>query len=226
MSLPSTIKFKMWRASLIIATVFFIIFFGYTFKFYGGLSLLATSQAVSGTATIMLGLSFAMSGIGYWWDFLDSKVAYRKYLGLTGFWLALLYAIMLIFINPDRYFYNLADNLGTTDVLFGIGAMIIFIFMSMISRSWVIQAMGAANWRYGLRIGYLAYAMLVARAAIVDHSIWAEWWQVPLDSLPPVSLLISVFAVVIIGFRGSIFLSKLNKKGITPNTNRTNQESR
>lgn len=197
----------MWLHSLLLALVFFSGFFVYAVLEQKSLTLYSVSLAVLGAADVMLGLSFAMSGFCYYFDFLDHKLAYRKYFGLVGYWLALLYTALVSVLEPDRYWYGLRDNLLSADILLGMGAMVILTFMMLISNNRAMRAMGVANWRRGLRLGYLAYFMLIVRAMVIEWDVWVVWWQT-LDNLPPVRLVVSLFAMSVLLLRGSMLISK------------------
>jgi len=202
---------KMWRTSIYVGCVVAAVFILYTYIYEGGFSLVGVSKAVAGTAAVMIGLSFALSGIGYYFDFLDKKIAYRKYFGLVGFWLALAYSVLLLFVDPEKYFYGFFDHLGSAEVLLGLGAMCILTAMTIVSNPWGIKRLGAARWRRILHLGYLAYAFLIIRAYILEHTVWGDWIAVP-SGLPPPRLVVTIFAVAVIAFRGSMIISVFLKR--------------
>lgn len=208
-------KIRMWRTSLLLASTIFLLLLAYVIQYNQSLSLLTWSQAVAATAGFMIGISFAMSGIGYWWDFLDSKVAYRKYFGLVGFWLALLYSLMLFFVDPEKYWFNFWENAISAEILLGLGAMAILTFMALISNNWAMQKLTPQRWRVYLRFGYLAYTLLIVRGVVLEWDIWIAWIEMP-QGFPPPRLILSIFASTVIFFRGSIFISKQFKKYPTP----------
>ncbi len=208
---PVTIK-RMWRASFTLGAGVLIACLVYGGFYFESFSLLAISRAIGTAAALMIGISYAMSGMGYYFDFLDAKVAFRKYYGLVGLLLAIVYAYTLFFVDPGRYFFNFIYNLGTADFVLGIIAMGILLGMVLISTPEGIRMIGAQNWRLGLRTGYLASALLVARAAIVFSPEWHYWWSHGHWYLPPLMLIATVFTVAVILFRGSIFVSKEWKK--------------
>ncbi|MFC1687022.1 hypothetical protein ACFL0L_00380 [Patescibacteria group bacterium] len=201
----------MWRVSIFIAAGIFILLFLYVYSIDGIVDLFMISKVVAGTAALMIGISFALSGFTYYFDFLDTKIGYRKYIGLTGFWLALAYSIMLVFIDPDRYFYGFFENIGSADFILGLSAVGILAFMAIISNSWAMHKLGPLRWRQLLRFGYVAYALLVTRAIVTEWDLWTVWWNAP-ETLPPPRLTISVIAIIIILFRISMIISKFIKQ--------------
>lgn len=209
-SASRAIEFKTWVLSACFALFVFDIFFLYVFITSGPFTLLSISNVIAATAAIMIGSSFALSGLCYYFTFFDTYIFYRKYLGLIGFWLALLYSIMLLFVNPERYFYGFFENIDSLNFILGLSAMAIFTMMALISNKWAMLMLGPQNWRRMLRLGYLAYGMLVIRAFDLENDMWTQWLQMP-DSLPPVRLVISIFAVSVILLRISLIFSKYFK---------------
>lgn len=204
-------QFTFWTHSLLFSACLFVFFLLYAILYNHAFTLLAFSQSVAGTAAVMIGSSLALSGFSYYFDFLKKKLFYRKYFGLIGFFLAFLYAILLLFINPKRYFYGFFDNVFSADFLLGLTALGIFAWMAAISNNFMIRKLGGTNWRRSLRLGYLAYAFLVIRGYLFEKNSWFAWLN-SLKGLPPPRLVVSVFAVFVIGLRLSIFIAELIKK--------------
>lgn len=196
---------KMWIQSSLLALFLVTLFLIYIFIQTKSFTLLTISMAVAATAAVMIGLSFSLSGFCYYFNFLDTKIGYRKYLGLVGYWLALTYSCMLLIIDPDRYLYGFFDNLLSIDFSFGLTAISILTFMAIISNNWAMKRLGVTKWRYGLRLGYLAYLLLISRAAILEHEIWLNWINNPV-TLPPVRLIIVVFALFVLLLRLSMIV--------------------
>jgi hypothetical protein len=209
-SLPLIVK-KMWRASLLLAAGSFCACLLYAVAHDHELNLSTINQALAGSATFMIGASFAMSGIGYYFDFLDSKIAYRKYMGIVGLWLAMAHAVLLAYLKPNLYWHHLFDRLRTADVQLGLWAMLILWFMFIVSRQAMIQRLGALTWRRCLRTGYLAYTLLIVRAMITEGNTWTIWWS-NLHGLPPPQFIFTVFAVAVIIFRGSMLVVQFIRK--------------
>lgn len=207
-----TIRWSLWKTAISQGIVFFIILLGYAYIYNNELSLLAISQAIAGAAGFMVGISLALGSLAYFKRSLGPKVANRKYIGLVGFWLALTYAVMLLFVDPDRYLFGIFGTLSTTDGFFGLTAIIILSIMALVSNNWGIKKLGAKNWRMILRLGYVAYFLLVLRAITLEWEIWTAWWNMPLFELPPPRLLVSIFAVLVILLRVAVTVSKTLKR--------------
>lgn len=204
-------RLKLWEDSFLAACVIFSFWTVYVFFLQGFLTIALLNEAIAATSSTMIGLSFSLSGLCYYFDFLDSKIAYRKYFGLIGFWLAFLYAILLVVLHPERYFYRFALNFWSPDFLLGLSALTIFAGMTAISTNWAMTRLGVLWWRRILHLGYLAYFFLIVRAVIVDGGNWLVWLN-SFSGLPPLRLLGAVFAVSVLLFRLSIVIADWRKK--------------
>src|SRR3989344_3124005 len=150
---------------------------------------------------------FALSGFSYYFNFLDNKLGYRKYLGVVGFFYALAHALTLVVIYPDKYGWGLVSRLSETEVILGLVAMTIYLGMIVISNVKVInQALGTKHWRQGLRFGYLAMILLAIRAYIMESDLWFTWLETH-QTLPPSSLVMSFISIWVIILRGSMIVS-------------------
>lgn len=177
-----------------------------------GFGLEMINKSLSTTAVFMMGLSFAMSGIAYFWDFADKKISYRKYLGLIGYYYIFWHAVVSL------YYYFLADTtLGKFDVfnnwsftffevnnifafVSGLVAFGIFTFMALISNKYAMRFLGK-RWRPILRIGYIAIFLGMIHVAIKSFPVWVLWITGGMGLLPPMSLLTVVFISSVILLR-------------------------
>ena len=197
---PRAFAMKMWRNTSIFSGFVFIAYLMYAYALYGNFDFFALSDALLGTSDAMLSASLVLSAFSYFFDFLDSKLVYRKYLGLMGFWLALLYAATIMYLEPGIYFYGLPHTIQEPRVYLGIAAMGLLAFMAMISNNFAMRKLGFRNWRRLLRVGYIAYGLLAIRAYILEHDVWREWFINP-ETLPSVRLITTFFAACVILFR-------------------------
>jgi len=197
----------MWGKTLELSLMIFIVFVAFTYILDGSLALLTFSKSLAGTAAILIGASFALSGFCYYFDFLDSKIGYRKYLGLMGFWFAFAYSISLLIVNPNRYLFGFFDNFFSLDYMLGLIAMAVFAFMAVISNAVAMKRLGPQNWRRAMRLGYGAWLLLAIRAYFLEGDVWFDWLQ-SFDSFPPSRLLLSIFVIAVLVFRLSVEVSK------------------
>lgn len=215
-SAPVSLTTKMWRSSLRFALGIEVFFVGYIFLYDGHFDFVSFVKTFAGTANFLLALSLVLPSFGYFFNFLDAKILYRKYLGLLGYFSALIYTLLLPVSNPDRYWYGFFDHFWSSDILLGLAAMIIFTGMALISNDKAMLFIGPARWRSLLRLGYVAFFLLVVRAVLnqelpIGADGIPEMWLVYLnnpDHLPPPRLLFSVVALSVIAFRLMVTFDK------------------
>ena len=131
-------------------------------------------SVLAGTSGILLAMSFSLSSFGYYFNFLDSKLVYRKYFGLVGYFLALIYALLTAFLYPAIYAYSLPGSLLTIEVGFAVAAMGILTVMALVSNKKAITILGGRLWKNILGLGYIAYALLIIRGIFLDSALWAD----------------------------------------------------
>ena len=187
--------------------IIFLLILGLIFYLDDHFSFLTISKALAGTSALMLAASFSLSGFCYYWDFLDTKIAYRKYLGIVAYYLALAYSFSLVVLDPGKYLYGFFDNIFSADIMLGGIAMLILTFMTVISTDKMMLRMGPKKWRYALRLGYLAWVLLAIRAWFLEQEIWDVYLDDP-TGFPPPRLLLSLLVIVVLIFRISIDVSK------------------
>ena len=205
-----SIKQKIWTRSFIFSLIIFALFILATAMLEKSFDFVIFNRAMAGTSAFMFASAFSLSGFCYYWDFLDTKIAYRKYLGLLGFWYALAYSISLLIVSPDKYLFGFMDNLFTADILLGLESMLIFGFIAVISNDKIMLQMGPHRWRKTLRLGYIAWALLAIRAYSIEKNLWLEYLQ-SFEGFPPPRLPLSLLVIAVIVFRISISCSKFFK---------------
>lgn len=192
--------FGLWLRPLLFAVFGFIFFGTYAYFYLGKFSLLGASMTIAGTASICIGASFALSGLSYYLTPFRKMLGYKRYLGLLGYFLALTYAVMLLFVDPAKYYLGFFTNLGSANFILGLTAMAILTVMTVISNNFFMKKMGIVKFHAILRFGYLAYFLLVLRAILVEGASWSIWLGT-LEGLPPPRLLVTIFATCVILLR-------------------------
>ena len=201
------LKHKLWLNSWWVSFIVFALGWLYELVFYKSINLIVLAEALAITGAVLIAISFALSGFSYYFNFLDNKLGYRKYLGVVGFFYALAHALTLVVIYPDKYGWGLVSRLSETEVILGLVAITIYLGMIVISNVKVInQALGTKHWRQGLRFGYLAMILLAIRAYIMESDLWFTWLETH-QTLPPSSLVMSFISIWVIILRGSMIVS-------------------
>ncbi|MCX7996916.1 MAG: ferric reductase-like transmembrane domain-containing protein [Patescibacteria group bacterium] len=207
---------RLWGSSFAVAGLLYGFFLAYAAGLTGSISQLSLTMAFAGTGAILIGTSFALSGICYFFNFADRHIGYRKYLGLLGYYSALAYALLLIPLEPERYWSGWPQTVLQPDVQLGLTAMAILTLMALVSNTKAMQLLGPERWREILRLGYVAYFLLVIRATYLDFELWTAWFAQPV-TLPPFRLTLSVFAILVILLRIAVSIHKrFSLKGNRP----------
>jgi len=171
------------------------------------------NKSVADTAIILIGLSMALSGICYFWNFFDSKIIYRKHLGLIGFAFGIIH-IGLSFSTLERLLQIETWEKGTYwPALTGLLATLIFTAMALVSNRFSATKLGGKLWRSVLHTGYLGMLLILAHVVILKSARWITWYTGGMKTLPSLSLIVSIFIVVVILVRISLWWSlKRNAK--------------
>jgi DMSO/TMAO reductase YedYZ heme-binding membrane subunit len=203
---------RVWRNALIFSLVVLIFTFLYNWLQLDRLSLRTWNKSFADTGMLLIGLSFALSGICYFWNFADTKIMYRKDLGLNGFYLLLTHSVYAMFFSRFtkwHQYFNESNLLSTT---FALGSLAIFAIMALSSNKFAIHELGGKNWRRLLRTGYIAFIFGLAHMGLMTYDTWLEWIQKL--GLPPFSLFVFVFGVLVVLLRIVLFFALLrNKEG-------------
>ena len=207
---------KLWHSSWKVALCIEAFFVVYMALYDRGFTFISFVKTFAGTANFLLALSLSLSSFGYFFNFLDSKVIYRKYFGLLGYFSALLYSALLLGANPERYWYGFWENFWSSDILIGLIAMAIFTGMALISNDKAMLWIGPKRWRQCLRLGYFAFFLLVVRAILNESlpigadgipEMWTSYIFFP-HNLPPPRLLFSFVALSVLLFRFAVEFDK------------------
>ncbi|OGE81066.1 MAG: hypothetical protein A2826_00690 [Candidatus Doudnabacteria bacterium RIFCSPHIGHO2_01_FULL_43_23] len=225
--LAKTPKFsstKLWLRSIVfgVATFFIIsLYLGYQDGYY---IISTANRALAVTAFTLIGFSFMLSGVCYFWDFLDTKIIYRKYLGITGFAFGLAHGLMSAYfyaliwseaLGPTNFYY-LWDVFGIkiSNVVafsFGLIGLLIFLMMTSISNRYAALELGGVWWRRLLRVGYLGYVFIIFHFTIKRADVWSSWISHP-SGLPPISLWLLLLGLAVLGLRVALQIALVKKK--------------
>jgi DMSO/TMAO reductase YedYZ heme-binding membrane subunit len=193
---------------LIFSLIMFAAFYGYTswMKIPNVLN-----KAAADTAIVLMGLSMILSGVCYFWNFFDSMIRYRKQLGLIGWAFGLAHVILSFsalqaLLKPESWAKGIIWPAFT-----GVIATIIFTIMALISNNLMARSLGGKWWRFILRTGYIAIIFVFAHVVLLKSVRWITWYQGGMKTLPSLSLLVSIFMVLVLLMRIALWISLHNK---------------
>lgn len=227
----TTLPVKLSLHTAWVSLVVFIISYWYLSLTESGSVIVTTNKALADGAMILIGLSFALSGLCYFWNFIDTKIIYRKYLGLAGFAFGLAHGIMsaiFYFVwKPRGYEENPIFILGhqwdfgsflvPNQYAFASAAVAILIFalMAAISNQYAVHELGGVWWRRLLRVGYIAYIFATIHFAIKNIPEWWAMYASPEFELPPLNFFIFLLVCGVIGLRLALWHSLRKKAKLT-----------
>ena len=213
---------NLWGKSILLGGIIYALCYGYyilTKEGATGNRLL--SQTLANAGMIMIGLSFMMSGLTYFWDFVDTKIIYRKHIGLVGFYMTAVHVYLALrsaYLNPARSF---GDGLDVLGFFLGCLALAIFLEMTIVSNQYSVRELGNKAWRMILRTGYVAYLFAVVHLIFKKLSVWQEWMNGETSKFPPLSLVIVAFSLVVFGMRMALWIALKKKEKNEPITEAT-----
>src|SRR3989338_8627418 len=145
----------LWLNTIAFSLVFFSILSIYLRVRRGYYDLYIINKVLASTSVSLIGISLVLSSICYFWNFADSKIIYRKHLGIIGFIYAVIHTIVSLFFLSDHFqfpdYFLAPDHVLT--FLAGLVALTIFLFMTVISNNYAVHELGGQNWRKVLRYG-------------------------------------------------------------------------
>ena len=206
---------RLWSDIIVYSLVLFIVVSSYFCIQRGSYDFGIFSQVLSNVGMLLIGLSFALSGICYFWNFADHYIIYRKQLGVVGFGYVFLHGILSLFFLPEYQpvlFYYLEKE-TILAFLFALIAMVIYAMMIIISTKTMIQKIGGHTWRMLLRVGYIAYAFSLVHMWLNNYTFWLRYLSGQGKSpLPSFGLLTFLAGIVVIILRIAVWISTSRKK--------------
>lgn len=165
------------------------------------------NKSVADTAIILMGLSMMLSSLCYFWDFVDTKIVYRKYLGLMGYAFGIVHIAMSFealqsLLSAETWQEGVPWALAT-----GGAAAIIFSIMALISNQYAANELGGKLWRYILRTGYLAVLLIWFHVVLLKSKYWIKWFDGGMKTLPSMSLIVAVFITLVLLMRIALWWS-------------------
>lgn len=197
--------------------IIFLVVFGLSFLYavvrynlvrsvpFDNIPLYIANKAIALSATILIAFSFLLGpSARFWPNQFVAHLPLRKHLGVLGFGLAALHAVMsLILLRPAYYPRFFAESgqlnfIGETSMLFGALAFLIFAGITLTSLPGVEKQMDPNNWKFVQRLGYLAYVFVLAHVAIMGFRGWfrPDSWQYGLASISLISAMVVILVLL------------------------------
>ncbi len=201
-------KYLSLRAFVFSVFVLFLVL-GYNFLQMEILSLRVWNRSFADTGMFLIGMSFALSGLCYFFNFLDSKILYRRDLGLNGFYLVTVHGLYSFLFSKFIPWFKYFESDRLLAFVPAVISLLIFFGMALISNKYAANKLGGEKWRSMLRLGYIAYILGAAHAILWGFDDWMEWFGT--STLPPVSLIIAVVVGFVLLLRIALWLALKRK---------------
>lgn len=204
----TTEEIKRWLKSLLMALVIFAAAFAYLYFRRGLFGINNASKAFAYTAALLAGITLLIGPLLSVFKSLASLLPLRKQLGLTAFGAASIHVIISLFFI-DRF--DLAWYLREwVPIMFGITAIGVWIFLTLISQKPIRKKLDERKWRvYQSWGGRIAFFAIYLHLIHLKYSDWVLWWTGQLKpttylthpTYVPESLFIFVIMTAIIVYR-------------------------
>lgn len=193
--------------------IFSAVIFGLCYAYTSWLKIPGVlNKSVADTAVILIGLSMLLSGLCYFWDFVDSKIIYRKHLGLVGFGYGVVHTLLSYQALLNLFKTETWQKQAMWAPLMGLLALVVFTVMALISNQYAAHQLGGKVWRFILRTGYIALLFVFVHVVVLKLARWTTWWQGGMKTLPAMSIIAAVFILVVVIMRILLWFSLHRKK--------------
>jgi DMSO/TMAO reductase YedYZ heme-binding membrane subunit len=193
--------------------IFSLILFGLAYSYTNWMGIPGvTNKSVADVSILLMGLSMILSGVCYFWNVFDPLIRYRKHLGLVGFAFALAHVGLSFPALQSLFQVSTWEKGAMWPALTGLLAMVIFAIMALISNSFMARSLGGKTWRYILRTGYLAIILVWFHVVLLKSARWITWYQNGMQTPPSLSLIVSIFMVIVVLMRIALWISLARKR--------------
>lgn len=159
------------------------------------------NKSAADTSIILIGFSMWLSSLSYFFNIFDTKITYRKQLGLIGFAFGIMHIALSFSLLKTLLSLSTWQHGALWAPLTGLGAALIFTLMTFISRRSAMIQIGILRWRMMLRSGYIAMLLVWLHIVILKSPRWITWFTGGMKTLPSLSLVDSGFILVVICMR-------------------------
>lgn len=195
-----------WSQTFFFAVIIFLFASFYQFLQYKNYNLYLINKSLADTAVILIGFSFALSGIAFFTPFLKNVLVYRKQLGVIGFFTGIIHVLITVFFLSRIFPFPSYFLSNPTPFIFSTLTVVLFTIMTVVSNFGIPQKIGGKNWRRILRTGYLGIVFLIFHFGILNFQSWLFWLRNPLSDLPPMTFFLFLFFLFVLILRLFLYL--------------------
>ena len=201
-------QLKQYRFALLVAAFFYIIFSLYLFFRWGYFDLYIANKAFANLTAFLLALVLLIGPGSRLFSSLRRFVQYRKALGISVFFLALIHGVISFFFLPSKF--PLSRFLGRVNLpfIFGLSAIIILFILFITSFKSMVEKIGRNRWwKLQYQGARMAFIFIALHVIIMKLKNWLHWYQIgggkKLENphLPGLGLLITWLMIFVILIR-------------------------
>jgi DMSO/TMAO reductase YedYZ heme-binding membrane subunit len=170
------------------------------------------NKSIADVSIILIGISMVQSSLCYFVPRLNFSLQYRKHLGLLGFAFAFVHLLLSWGAFERLFRVETWQQQSYWPVLTGFIALLIFAMMSLISNRLSATLLGGKLWKFLLRTGYIAMALVLAHVVLLKLMRWQTWYKEGMSSPPVMSLIVTIFIIFFFLVRITFFFARLRKK--------------
>lgn len=122
-------------------------------------------------ALVLLGITFLIGPLSYFWQPFNRLKVYRKYLGVSGFFAVLLHVFLSYFFHFNANLSFMLSNSQNEDLLgvyIGFIALGIFLLMAITSTEKAVKLLGLSRWKALQTTGYLALLLVMLHFILME----------------------------------------------------------
>lgn len=198
-----------------VTVVIFFLFTVYLFARRGYYTLYIANKAFGSTAAVLAAITLAIGPLARMNALFDQFVILRKPLGLIALGLALLHAIISVFLLPTRFPIAWYRN-EWIPIGFGAIVLVVWAYLTWISQIKIIKKLDPSRWRqlqsFWAKIAFLA---IFLHLTIMKYPGWIRWFQGKVTAsadlanptYPPASLFVFFILLGVLIVRG-LFLKR------------------
>lgn len=173
------------------------------------------NKSVADTAILLMGFSMILSSVCYFWNRFDKLIVYRKYLGLIGYAFFIAHFVLSFSAFTRLFSIENWEKGGLLAPTTGLIATIIFTVMALISNTFAAAKLGGKMWKFILRTGYIAVIFVTIHVIALRGTRWLTWFQEGMPTPPSMSLLVSIFMLIVLTMRVALWAAlKKRRTGV------------
>lgn len=195
--------------AFVVSAIVFAIFSMYLFLRRGYFNLYIANKVFGSSAVLLASVTLVVGILSKRYTFFTSLMTIRRQLGLLALGFVVIHVILSLwqknkFPFPEWYLNHWVS------ILFGITAIIIWLYLMRISKNSKIKKMGIEIWKRNLSLfSQVAFLAIFLHLTIMKYEGWIRWFkgqtkqtaELLNPNYPPASLFVFLIMIAVILFR-------------------------